>query len=114
MTNNNLSQDLTFSLISRRPDTVLTEFIAKDYAQYSEWTDGLNMLLDKNINSKFKWRKVEIPKNIEVPNKSPIIGTDGSGFYYDDEEIERATKKELLLISFYFNLMFYLYFCLVN
>ncbi|RGB42768.1 ELMO/CED-12 family-domain-containing protein [Rhizophagus diaphanus] len=103
ITNNNLSQDLTFSLMSG-PDTVLTEFIARDYTQYSEWTDGLNMLFDKNINSKdtaeyihilteigvkvklldLSGEKVEIPQNIEVPNKLPIIGTGGSGFYYDD------------------------------
>ena len=28
--------------------------------------------------------KVEIPQNIEVPSKLPIIGIGGSGFYYDD------------------------------
>ena len=50
-TNNISSQDLSFSLMSG-PDTVLAEFIATAYIQYSEWTDGFNMLFDKNIGSK--------------------------------------------------------------
>ena len=86
------------------PDTILTDFIARDYTQYSEWTDGLNMLFDKNIGSKdtaeyihilteigvkvklldLSGEKVEIPQNIEVPSKLPIIETGGTGFYYDD------------------------------
>ncbi|PKK72596.1 hypothetical protein RhiirC2_742369 [Rhizophagus irregularis] len=52
------------------------------------------MLFDKNINSKDTaeyihilteiGKKVEIPQNIEVPSKLPIIGTGDSEFYYDD------------------------------
>jgi engulfment/cell motility protein 1 len=117
ITNNSLSQDLTFSLMSG-PDTVLTEFIARDYTQYSEWIDGLNMLFDKNISSKdtaeyirilteigvkvklldLSGEKVEIPQNVEVPNKLPIIGTGGSGFYYDDPlpREEKVKKKNYL------------------
>src|SRR5438067_1249250 len=103
ITNSILSQDLSFSLMSG-PDTVLAEFIATDYIQFSEWTDGFNMLFDKNISSKdtaefihilteigvkvklldLSGEKVEIPQNIEVPSKLPIIGTGGNGFYYND------------------------------
>ncbi|CAI2177420.1 17101_t:CDS:10, partial [Funneliformis geosporum] len=88
------SQDLSFSLMSG-PDTILADFIATDHLQYSEWTDGFNMLFDKNIGSKdtaefihvlteigvkvklldLSGEKVEIPQNIEVPSDLPIIGT---------------------------------------
>ncbi|GBB84708.1 hypothetical protein RclHR1_01130004 [Rhizophagus clarus] len=68
MTNNNLSQDLTFSLLSG-PDTVLTGFIARDYTQYSEWTDRLNMLFDKNINSKDTVEYIHILTEIGVKVK---------------------------------------------
>ena len=64
----------------------------------------LIMLFDKNIGSKdtaefihilteigvkvklldLSGEKVEIPQNIEVPSKLPIIGIGGDGFYYDD------------------------------
>src|SRR6266498_454883 len=50
ITTNVLSQNLTFSLMSG-PDTVLADFMTTDNIQYSEWTDGFNMLFDKNISS---------------------------------------------------------------
>ena len=51
-TNNVSSQELSFSLMSR-PDTVLAEFMATAYIQYSEWTgEWFNMLFDKNIDSR--------------------------------------------------------------
>ncbi|CAG8723017.1 18589_t:CDS:2, partial [Acaulospora morrowiae] len=95
--NNN---ELTFSLMSG-PDTSLADFHASDLVQFSEWTDGLNMLFDKNIGSKdtaefihvlteigvkvklldLSGERVEIPQNVEVPSALPVIG---NGFYYDD------------------------------
>ncbi|CAG8542930.1 301_t:CDS:2 [Acaulospora colombiana] len=96
----NNPNDLTFSLMSG-PDTSLADFLASDFVQFSEWTDGLNMLFDKNIGSKdtaefihvlteigvkvklldLSGERVEIPQDVEVPNKLPVIG---NGFYYDD------------------------------
>ncbi|CAG8462244.1 25589_t:CDS:10 [Dentiscutata erythropus] len=95
-----LSQDLTFSLMSG-PDTVLADFTVSDYTQFSEWTDGLNMLFDKNIGSKdtaefiqilteigvkvklldLSGERVEIPQGVEVPRELPVVD---NGFYYDD------------------------------
>ncbi|CAG8820356.1 14372_t:CDS:2, partial [Gigaspora margarita] len=95
-----LSQDLTFSLMSG-PDTVLADFMSSDYVQFSEWTDGLNMLFDKNIGSRdtaefiqilteigvkvklldLSGERVEIPQSVEVPRELPVVD---NGFYYDD------------------------------
>ncbi|CAG8829786.1 27416_t:CDS:2, partial [Racocetra persica] len=94
------SQDLIFSLMSG-PDTVLADFMASDYVQFSEWTDGLNMLFDKNIGSRdtaefiqilteigvkvklldLSGERVEIPQSVEVPRELPVVE---NGFYYDD------------------------------
>ncbi|CAG8526137.1 1084_t:CDS:2 [Racocetra fulgida] len=94
------SQDLMFSLMSG-PDTVLADFMASDYVQFSEWTDGLNMLFDKNIGSRdtaefiqilteigvkvklldLSGERVEIPQSVEVPRELPVVE---NGFYYDD------------------------------
>ncbi|CAG8828490.1 4021_t:CDS:1, partial [Dentiscutata erythropus] len=75
------------------PDTSLADFVATDLKQFSEWTDGLNMLFDKNIGSKdtaefiqvlteigikvklldLSGEKVEIPQSVEVPSELPVI-----------------------------------------
>src|SRR5689334_20532604 len=67
-TNNISSQDLSFSLMSG-PDTLLAEFIATSYIQYSEWTDGFNMSFDKNIGSKDTAEFIHILTEIGVKVK---------------------------------------------
>ncbi|CAG8749019.1 1632_t:CDS:2, partial [Racocetra persica] len=85
------SQDLMFSLMFG-PDTVLADFVASDYVQFSEWTDGLNMLFDKNIGSRdtaefteigvkvklldLSGERVEIPQSVEVPRELPVVEID--------------------------------------
>ncbi|KAG9291106.1 hypothetical protein G9A89_012978 [Geosiphon pyriformis] len=97
------SQDLTFSLMSGA-ETSLADFVAPNHTQYSEWTDGFNMLFDKNIGSKdtaeyihvlteigvkvklldLSGECVEIPQTVQVPSELPVIGPNGHGFFYDD------------------------------
>ncbi|CAG8475045.1 7244_t:CDS:10 [Paraglomus brasilianum] len=94
------SQDLSFSLTSG-PDTSLADFVASDPIQYSEWTDGFNMLFDKNIRSNdtaehihvlteigvkvklldLSGERVEIPQSVDVPSELPLVA---GGFFYDD------------------------------
>jgi len=94
------SQDLSFSLTSG-PDTSLADFVASDPMQYSEWTDGFNMLFDKNIRSNdtaeyihvlteigvkvklldLSGERVEIPQSVDVPSELPLVA---GGFFYDD------------------------------
>ncbi|KAJ3117603.1 hypothetical protein HDU96_006201 [Phlyctochytrium bullatum] len=51
--NSSENPDLCFSLVSSVSDlsgsTSLADFVCSSAVQYSEWTDGFNMLLDKNI-----------------------------------------------------------------
>ncbi|CAG8558682.1 3097_t:CDS:10 [Ambispora leptoticha] len=97
------TNDLTFSLMSG-PDTSLADFAALNHIQYSEWTDGFNMLFDKNIGSRdtaefihvlteigvrvklldLSGERVEIPQTVEVPSELPVVGPNGRGFFYDD------------------------------
>ncbi|CAJ0870506.1 13165_t:CDS:2 [Entrophospora sp. SA101] len=90
-------RNLKFSLMSG-PDTTLADFLAVDMVQFSEWTDGFNMLFDKNIGCKdtaefiqvlteigvkvklldLSGERVEIPQSVEVPDELPIIDKNGN------------------------------------
>ncbi|OUM64855.1 hypothetical protein PIROE2DRAFT_8243 [Piromyces sp. E2] len=50
----NINSDLCFSLVGNRDSENLShiDFICDSVVKYSEWIDGLNMFLDKNISSK--------------------------------------------------------------
>ncbi|CAG8487653.1 7139_t:CDS:10 [Funneliformis mosseae] len=108
-------QDLSFSLMSG-PDTILADFIATDFLQYSEWTDGFNMLFDKNIGSKdtaefihvlteigvkvklldLSGEKVEIPQNIEIPKGLEKIANRNSREF---ENLRKILRDDINKVS---------------
>lgn len=95
---------LSFSLMSG-PDTSLADFVALNWTQFSEWTDGFNMLFDKNIASPqtaeyihvltevsvrmnlldLSGERIDIPQGVDMAMPVPPAGgPSGPGFYYDD------------------------------
>jgi len=103
----NASEDpsLTFSLlpIDSEGGESLADFICDNNTQFSEWVDGFNMLLDKNISNKITadligqlteigvkiclldltGEKVDIPGTVpEVPEFPTVMK-----FYYDDRRL---------------------------
>ena len=96
----NINPDLCFSLVGNRDSENLShiDFICDSIVKYSEWIDGLNMFLDKNISSKSTAKyiqqltdinlklcllelgseRVEIPV---IPPEIPAVPTDYQFFY---------------------------------
>ncbi|KAJ3219608.1 hypothetical protein HDU67_000096 [Dinochytrium kinnereticum] len=96
---------LCFSLVSSVSDstssTSLADFVCSSPVQYSEWTDGFNMLLDKNIanreTAEYIHQLTEVGvklalldltgEGVDIPQFAPDLpeAPGGWSFHYDEE-----------------------------
>eukprot|EP00833_Pecoramyces_ruminatium_P013306 jgi/Orpsp1_1/1187338/evm.model.d7180000056963.1 len=96
----NLNSNLCFSLVVNRDSENLShiDFICDSVVKYSEWIDGLNMYLDKNISSKSTAKYIQQLTDINlklcllelgseridipvIPPEIPALPTDYQFFY---------------------------------